>query len=125
MRTNLLKIFSGLPSPAHSLCLLCFSQDVFSNEPSLKYTVNRRVTAAQRIIFDVDEVSTVPMKDLIKVHASTIGCPTEFIFFPLLSIALHFMGLETGVMVNEEWQEPLILWNVVLADTRARRNRQP
>ena len=65
------------------------------------------------------------MKDLIKVHTSTIGSPTEFIFFPLLSIASHFMGLETGVMVNEEWQEPLILWNVVLADTRARRNRQP
>ena len=97
----------------------CASVKMSSQTSLPSNTVNRWVTAAQRIIFDVDEVSTVPMKDLIKVHASTIGSPTEFIFFPLLSIASHFMGLD------EEWQEPLILWNVVLADTRARRNRQP
>ena len=63
--------------------------------------IDCRVTAAQRIVFDVDEVTAVPMKDLIKAHTSAIGSPIEFIFFPLLTIALHFMGPETRVMANE------------------------
>ena len=34
----------------------------------------------------------------------------------MISIAAHFTGPNTRVMINKDWQEPLILWNVILAD---------
>ena len=80
----------------------CASVKMSSQTSLPSNTVNRRVTAAQLIIFDVDEVSTVPMKDLIKVHASTIESPTEFIFFPLFSNCLAFHG--TGDRCDGQWR---------------------
>lgn len=78
--------------------------------------IDARVADAQRITLDIDSVCTLVMKDLVKANANAIGSPLEFILFPLLSISAHFMGPDTRVIVNEHWREPLILWNVVLAD---------
>ena len=78
--------------------------------------IDRRVTAAQKVVLDFETTTTPPIKDLIKANANAIGTPLEFIFFPLLSVSSHFMGPNTRVMINDQWNEPLILWNVVLAE---------
>ena len=80
------------------------------------FDIDKRVNAAQKIVFNIDETTTTSIKDLVNANANAIGSPKEFIFFPLLSVASHFMGPHTRVVINENWQEPLILWTVVLAD---------
>lgn len=51
----------------------------------------------------------------VRAHADTVGAPTEFIFFPLLTVTALFMGTNAQMCVNSEWHEPAILWNVVAA----------
>ena len=78
--------------------------------------IDAHVFAAQAISLHMSKVATGPLNKLITAYANAIGSPSEFIFFPLLSIAAHFTGPSTRVMINKDWLEPLILWNVVLAD---------
>lgn len=78
--------------------------------------IDAHVFAAQAISLDMSKVASGPLNRLITAHANAIGSPLEFIFFPLLSIASHFTGPSTRIMINKDWLEPLILWNVVLAD---------
>lgn len=80
------------------------------------FDIDRRVALAQSILFDIETCTTSLIKDLVKANCNAIGSPQEFIYFPLLSVASHFMVPHTRVVINEDWQEPLILWNVVLAD---------
>ena len=82
--------------------------------------IDTHVLAAQAIPLHMSKVATPPLNKLITAHANAIGSPPEFIFFPLLSIAAHFTGPTTRVMINKDWLEPLILWNVVLAEKRTK-----
>ena len=36
-------------------------------------------------------------------------------FFPLLTVAASFMGVNSTLRINEEWSEPAIIWTVVAA----------
>lgn len=78
--------------------------------------IDQRVATTQAVVLNIDDVATPRMKRLVKANAEAIGCPFEFILFPLVSIACHFMGPNAKVKIRENWLEPLILWSVVLAD---------
>ena len=78
--------------------------------------IDKRIAAAKKIEIQMENVSTTAITALVKANANAIGSPTEFIFFPLLSISAHFMGPDTRVVLNDHWREPLIIWSVVLAD---------
>lgn len=78
--------------------------------------IDRRVAAAQRLALDLDQCTSDKVKSLVKLHANTIGCPVEFMFMPLLTLTSHFMGPDTRVKVKDGWEEPPIIWTVVLAD---------
>ena len=79
---------------------LLFNSDIvelnMSHTTSLSLAqIDAHVFAAQAISLDMSKVATGPLNKLITAHANAIGSPSEFIFFPLLSIAPHFTGART------------------------------
>ena len=48
------------------------------------------------------------------VQLDAIGCPLEFIVFPLLTIAAACMGVNAHVAINGMWKEPAIVWFIVV-----------
>ena len=78
--------------------------------------MDRRILAAQSIPFDLDDFASEGIKTLVRDNSDAIGCPVEFMYFPLLSLGAHFMGPGTSVLIKKGWKEPVIVWTVKLAD---------
>ncbi len=68
---------------------------------------------AQRL--DISSVMSAPLYQLVTANADAIGCPPEFIFYPLLTTTAAFMGTKATIAINSEWQEPAVMWFVVAA----------
>lgn len=75
--------------------------------------VQARLKSAQEQVLPLDEICSWSVRRTIKAHAEAIGCPNEFIFYPLLGIAAGCMGVRCKIEINTQWQEPSILWIVV------------
>lgn len=67
------------------------------------FDIDRCVALAQSILFNIETCTTSLIKNLVKANCNAIGSPQEFIYFPLLSVASHFMGPHTCVVINEDW----------------------
>ena len=48
--------------------------------------------------------------------SDAIGCPLEFIVFPLLTISAACIGLSAHVAINVMWKEPAILWFIIASN---------
>lgn len=44
-----------------------------------------------------------------------MGCPNEYIFFPLLTVSSSFIGTNRKIKINDSWEEPSIVWFNVCA----------
>ena len=73
------------------------------------------IQEAQNYELDIDDVLGSDIHAIVMAHALAVGCPPEFILFPLMTAVAHFMGCGTKVMVNPEWKEPVIVWFAVAA----------
>ena len=88
---------------------LCMAKQLTQEE------VDKRIAAAQEIQLDFSTATTDRIRKLVSDYAVSIGCPKEFFLLPLQSLAAHFIGPKACVQVHSSWEEPIILWSVVMA----------
>lgn len=81
----------------------------------MSLSVKKRITAAQNITLEWEKACSEEVLKLVTAHADAIGSPKHYIFFPLLTVAASFIGVNGSIKINEEWCEPAILWNVIAA----------
>lgn len=74
-----------------------------------------RVEKAQKIALPWEKACSNELLRTVTAHAEAIGAPKHYIYFPLLTAAASFMGINARVVINDEWAEPSIIWNVVAA----------
>ena len=75
--------------------------------------VKQKIAKAQSIKLPWNEVCNDEVLQVVQAQADAIGAPKEYIFFPMLTVIASFMGVNASCMVNQEWSEPAILWNVI------------
>lgn len=80
-----------------------------------KSVVKLRTTAAQNVEANLASMCGENTLKFVDGYANALGCPREFVFFPLLSTVAHFMGIKSRIRVTDLWTEPAILWIVVCA----------
>ena len=78
--------------------------------------IDKRIVAAQALLFDINNCATMNIRNLVEDNSKAVGCPFEFIYFPMLTLTAHFIGPGARVLVNKDWKEPVIMWTVILAD---------
>ena len=66
----------------------------------------------QLYILDWDTACSEMLLKTVKAHADAVGAPTEFIFFPVLTVTASFMGINAQMCLNSEWREPAVVWHV-------------
>lgn len=79
-----------------------------------KQLIFKRITAAQSISFPWRDVANNTLR-LVQAYSNSLGCPDEYIFFPLLTITASFIGTNSTLKINECWEEPSIEWFNVCA----------
>ncbi|XP_014789880.1 uncharacterized protein LOC106883402 isoform X1 [Octopus bimaculoides] len=70
-------------------------------------------TAQMVPLLDLALVGSYNIRRLVTNHANAIGCPSEYIFLPLLSCTAALMGRKTKIKVNQLWQEPPVVWTMI------------
>ncbi|XP_070536066.1 uncharacterized protein [Ptychodera flava] len=78
-------------------------------------TFKQQIEAAQRVSLDIQQVAGESVFTTVEALANAVGCPKEFIFFPLLSVCASMMGNNAVIRINAEWKEPAILWTMIAA----------
>ena len=56
-----------------------------------KNLIYQRISAGQAITF-AWEKTTTPTRNLVHAYADSLGCPAEYIIFPLLTVTASFIG---------------------------------
>lgn len=79
-----------------------------------KSLIFKRIAAAQSVAFPFKDVSKNTLQ-IVQAYSNSLGCPDEYIFFPLLTITASFIGTNGIVKINECWEEPSIVWFNVCA----------
>lgn len=74
----------------------------------------QRISAGQAITF-AWEKTTTPTRNLVHAYADSLGCPAEYILFPLLTVTASFIGTHGRIQINDSWEEPSIVWFNVCA----------
>lgn len=77
--------------------------------------IKSRTKAAQDIEANLDSMCSSSTRNFVTAYAQLLGCPREFLLFPLLSIIASFMGTSACIRFNSFWVEPAILWLIVCA----------
>lgn len=75
-----------------------------------------KLQKAQCLCLDFSNIASEPLVGMCTALSDAIGCPIEFIFFPLLTIVAACMGINAQVKVNPIWYEPAILWFIIAAN---------
>ena len=75
-----------------------------------------KLQEAQCLCLDFGNVASEPLVGMCTTLSDAIGCPIEFIFFPLLTIVAACMGVNAQVKVNPIWYESAILWFIIAAN---------
>lgn len=78
-------------------------------------TVKSRTKEAQTAQANLESMCSNATLNFVSSYSKAIGCPLEFLFFPLLAVIANFMGAGTCVRFNQFWSEPAILWLIVCA----------
>lgn len=77
--------------------------------------IKARIEKAQKVELDWGKACSTNVLCTVAAHSEAIGAPKQYIYFPLLTVAASFMGVNANITINEEWTEPAIVWNVVAA----------
>ena len=90
---------------------------VFTNSLSFAnvYTVSHEAHACSNHLCRICVLS-VPLLAMFVALSDAIGCPLEFIIFPLLTIVAGCMGINAHISINEMWNEPSVIWFIVAAN---------
>jgi hypothetical protein len=75
--------------------------------------MEKRLKQAQEHRFDWTSVCSPEMLSFLDSHASSIGVPKEFLFFPLLTTIASLLGKNTHLQINSAWKEPAFLWLII------------
>lgn len=75
-----------------------------------------KLQKAQSTCLDFSSLASEPLVGVCTALSDAIGCPVEFIFYPLLTIVAACMGINAHVKVNPIWYEPAILWFIIAAN---------
>ena len=79
-----------------------------------KALIYQRISLAQGISFPWERTSP-NTRQLVRAYADSLGCPDEYIFFPLLTVSASFIGTHGKININDSWEEPSIAWFNVCA----------
>ena len=74
-----------------------------------------KLVTAQNACLPFDTILSEPLVGVCVALSDAIGCPIEFIVFPLLTIIAGCMGVNAHIAINTMWREPAILWFIIAA----------
>jgi len=74
-----------------------------------KALIYQRISAGQAISFPWEKTSN-QTRNLVRAYADSLGCPAEYILFPLLTVTASFIGTHGRIQINDSWEEPAIVW---------------
>ena len=83
---------------------------------------HNKLLKVQSSCLDLADVLTPAVVVLINALADAIGCPCEFIFFPLLTIIASCVCINGTIRINDTWSEPAIMWFIVSANKGQKKN---
>ena len=87
-----------------------------------KTLIYQRISAGQAILLPWDKTTT-QTRNLVRAYADSLGCPEEYILFPLLTVTASFIGTHGRIHINDSWEEPAIVWFNVCARKGQKKNR--
>lgn len=79
-----------------------------------KAMIYQRISGGQAISFPWEKTSS-QTQNLVRAYADSLGCPAEYILFPLLTVTASFIGTNGRIQINDSWEEPAIVWFNVCA----------
>jgi hypothetical protein len=68
------------------------------------------------------ELLPEPVRGFIRAGAAAIGCDPAFVALPTLTALASAIGNTRRIQLKKDWQEPAILWTVVLAESGAKKS---
>ena len=74
----------------------------------------RRFRKALSIPFLLNQVCSTNITEFVSAHAAALGCSEKTFFFPLLTCVAACMGTECYTKLSDLWQEPPIIWTLVI-----------
>jgi len=75
-----------------------------------------KLATAQSNTLDFSNILSQNLVKLTTALADAVGCPVEFLFFPLLTIVASCIGVNGSIQINPIWQEPAVLWFIIAAN---------
>ena len=75
----------------------------------------KKLETAQNTCLPFDTVLSESLLCVCVALSDAIGCPIEFVVFPLLTIIAGCMGVNAHISLNQMWKEPAILWFIIAA----------
>ena len=75
-----------------------------------------KLMKAQSTCLEYGTIFSEPLVGMCVALSDAIGCPLEFIIFPLLTIIAGCMGINAHTAINQMWTEPAIIWFIVAAN---------
>ena len=79
-------------------------------------TFQRKLATAQSNTLDFSNILSPNLVKLTTALADAVGCPVEFLFFPLLTTVASCIGINGSIQIKPIWQEPAILWYIIAAN---------
>lgn len=74
----------------------------------------RRFRKALSVPFLLKQVCTANVTEFVNAYSSALGCSEKSFFFPFLTCAAACMGTDCYIELSALWQEPPIIWTLVI-----------
>lgn len=74
----------------------------------------RRFRKALSIPYVTNQVSSTNTSEFVSSYATALGCSEKAFFLPLLTCVAACMGTECYIELSNLWQEPPIIWTLVV-----------
>lgn len=74
----------------------------------------RRFRKALSVPFLLDKVCTTNIHEFVSTYSTALGSSEKAFLFPLLTCAAACMGTDCYIELSDSWQEPPILWTLVI-----------
>ena len=79
-----------------------------------KTLIFKRIAASQSVAFPWKDVTKKTFQ-MMQAYSNSLGCPDEYIFFPLPTKTASIVDTNGIVKINKFWEEPSIVWFNVCA----------
>lgn len=74
----------------------------------------KRFRKALSIPFQLNQACSANITEFVSAHAAALGCSEKTFFYPLLTCVSACMGTECYTEISNLWQEPPIIWTLVI-----------